>query len=108
MRNPALHLMAACIMGAAAFGGAAASANEQSTPFCRISSMETDLHWTYFTLAKSCFAKERFQIRSDGNQNINLLAHVFAAHAGGLEISVRWGVHGFGPTVLGIKTRPPS
>ncbi len=68
--------------------------------------METDLHWTYFSLAKPCFQQKRFQIRSDGNQNINLLAHLFAAHAGNLKVSVRWDVHGFGQTVLGIKTRP--
>ena len=85
-----------------------AIAKEQTTAFCKILSMETDLHWTYFTLPKACFKEERFQIRSDGNNNMNALAHLFAAHAGGLEVSITWDVHGFGPIVLGIKTRPPS
>ena len=83
-------------------------AKEQATPYCNIVLMETDLHWTYFTLPKSCFKDERFQIRSDSSKNASVLAHLFAAHAGGLEVSITWDVHGFGPTVLGIKTRPPS
>ncbi len=84
------------------------SAQERTTPFCKITSMETDQTWTYFSLPKSCFKQEKFEIRSDGNNNINVLAHLFAAHAGGLEVAVSWDIQGFGPTVLGIKTRPPS
>lgn len=104
MRYARLSLLVAAI----AVITSAASAQERTTPFCKITSMETDLTWTYFTLPKSCFKQEKFQIRSDGNNNINALAHLFAAHAGGLEVAIRWDVRGFGPTVLGITTRPPS
>lgn len=108
MNHSAKRAAAALIAGALTVIGSPAYAKESTTPFCKILSMETDLHWTYLTLPKSCFKDERFQIRSDGNNNTNALAHLFAAHAGGLEVSITWDVHGFGPIVLGIKTRSPS
>lgn len=88
--------------------GTAAYAQPQTTPFCKITSIQTDTTWTYVSMPGTCFKQEKFQIRSDGSNNINLLAHLFTAHAGGHEVSVRWESRGFGPEVLGITSRPPS